>query len=239
MHVLNAAKSVGYILDAVIIVGLLIFIILCAKRGFINVFFNFFSSIVALFAALSLAKVFVSMTGGLFGLESSFAEKFTTTFSKIPGFDVNLAGNFTKGELTDMLATGNLPAIIANLVAKKYVGVEIVAGTTLGMLAGGTVAELLCSLISGIVLFIVIKILIFILRKFFNALADKISLLDKMNHLLGMLVGLLEGVLVISLVLSVLALIPSEGMVNFFNNSFVLRLLYNHNPIVMILGWFL
>lgn len=239
MYLMNAAKPVGYIMDAVILVGLLVFVAICAKRGFVTVFFNFFSSIVALFVAISLAKVFVSMTGGLFGLEASLAEKFSETLSKIQGFDVDLTGAFTKEYLTEQLSTGKLPAIIVTLVAKKYVGVELAAGTTLGMLAGDTIAELLCSLISGIVLFIVLKILIMLLKKVFNLLADKINLLGKINHLLGSLVGLIEGVLVISIILSILALIPSAALTNFFNSSFVLRFLYNHNPIVMMLGWFL
>ena len=233
---LLSAGPAGYILDIIILVGLFLFVFICAKRGFINVFFSFVSSVVALFAAISLAGVFASVTGGLFGLEASLAESFTETFSKIKGFDIALGGS--EG-LEFLLSTEQIPAIIATLVAKKYVGTEIPVGATLGSLVGGTVAELLCSLISGVVLFILFKILIKILRKFFTKLTEKIGLLDKLNRILGMLVGLIEGIFIISILMSVLALIPSPALTAFFNSSLILKFLYNHNPIVMMLGWFL
>lgn len=233
---LAAINVTAYLLDILIVIGLFVFVFICARKGFINVFFSFVSSTVALIAAISLAGVFSSLTGGLFGLEASLAESFTQTFSQIKGFDIALRG---QEDLELLLATDQLPAIIATLVAKKYVGSAIPAGTTLGMLVGGTFAELLCSLISGVVLFILIKILIFILRKFFTKLTEKIGLLDKLNRILGMVVGFIEGIFFISLVMSILALIPSPAITSFFNSSLILKLLYNHNPIVMMLGWFL
>ncbi len=239
MNLLNAAGPGGYVLDVVILIGLFIFVFICAKRGFINVFFSFVSSIVALFGAIALAGVFVSITGGLFGLEGSLTESFTQTISKIDGFNVNISGNITENTLNELLSTGKIPAIIATLVAKKYVGVDIPAGTTLGMLVGETFAGLLCSLISGVVLFIILKILLKLIKKIFNKITEKIGLLGKLNRILGMLVGFIEGILIISIGMSVLALIPSEAITNFFNSSLILRLLYNHNPIVMMLGWFL
>ena len=67
---LNAlcAGAIGYILDAVILVGLLVFVIICAKRGFVKMIFHFASGIVAFMVAMALAKTLVSVTGGLFGL---------------------------------------------------------------------------------------------------------------------------------------------------------------------------
>lgn len=233
---LLSAGPTGYILDIVILVGLFLFVFICAKRGFINVFFSFVSSIVALFAAVSLAGVFASLTGGLFGVEASLTETFTNTLSKITGFDIVLGG---KNDLDMLLSTEKMSAIIATLVAKKYVGVDIPEGTTLASLVGATFGELLTSLIAGVILFFLFKIIIFILRKFFTKLTEKIGLLDKLNRILGMAVGFIEGIFVISLVMSILALIPSPAITEFFNSSLILKLLYNHNPIVSMLGWFL
>ena len=84
-----------------------------------------------------------------------------------------------------------------------------------------------------------LKIVFKLLSKIFTAIISKIKLLGKVNRLLGALVGIIEGIFFISLAISILALIPSEGMMNFFNGSIILRLLYNHNPIVWMLGWFL
>ena len=67
---LNAlcAGAVGYILDAVLVLGLLIYVMICGKRGFVKMLFRFASGLIAFIAAIALAKVAVSLTGGLFGL---------------------------------------------------------------------------------------------------------------------------------------------------------------------------
>ena len=225
----------GYVLDIIIAAIFAGFIYICAKRGFITVFYSFASTMIAVIAAISLAKVFVMITGGLFGLQGTLATGFTDTFAKVPGFDADVSGK----DVTSLLATGDLPAIIANLVAKKYVNATLAAGTTLSMIVGDTMAELLTVLISAVILFGLFKALIFVLMKFCNFLSKKIGLVNAANRILGVVVGFVEGLLIISLVLSILALIPSPAMVAFFERSLILKLLYNHNPIVAILGWFL
>ena len=235
LSALCVGGPVGYILDAVILVGLIIYVIICAKRGFIKMIFHFASGIVALIAAISLAKVTVSLTGGLFGLFDLLTEKFTESFSRSEGFNVDIAGQ----DLKTLLASKDMVAIIATLIVKKWVDVPLEPGTTLGYLAGSTVAELLCTLIAGVALFFLLKIVFKLLSKVLTALFNKIKLLGKINTLLGIILGLLEGIFVISVVVSVLTLIPSAAITSFVDSSIILRVLYNHNPIVWMLGLFL
>ena len=232
---LCAGGPVGYILDAVILIGLLIFVIICAKRGFVKMLFHFASGIVALIVAIALAKVTVSLTGGLFGLMDVFTDKFTAIFSKTDGFNVDIAGQ----DLHAMVESKDMVAIISTMIVKKWSGVTLEPGTTLGYLAGSTVAELLCILIAAVALFFILKVVFKLLSKVLTAIFKKIKLLGKVNGFLGLLLGLIEGILVISVIVSVLTLIPSAAISNFFENSFVLRWLYNRNPIVWLLGLFL
>ena len=235
LYALCMASPAAYVVDIVIVVALIVFVAICAKRGFVNMIFHFASGLVVLIAAIALAQVVVNITGGLFGLQDSLTQKFTETFSKLSGFDVDVAGQ----DVGQLLQAGDLPTVIASLVIKKHAGTILAPGTTLGMLAGSTVAELLCKLIAGVALFVVLKILFKFLRKVFNAITNKIKILGKLNRILGAVVGFIEGVFFISLAVSILALIPSAGIMNFFNSSIILRLLYNRNPIVWMLGWFL
>ena len=111
---LNAlcAGAVGYILDAVLVLGLLIYVMICGKRGFVKMLFRFASGLIAFIAAIALAKVVVSLTGGLFGLMDVFTEKFTAAFSKTEGFNVNIAGQ----DLQAVLETKDMVAIISTLM---------------------------------------------------------------------------------------------------------------------------
>ena len=234
---LNAlcAGAIGYILDGVIVLGLLIYMIICAKRGFVKMIFHFASGILAFVAAMALAKTVVSVTGGLFGLMEVLTDKFAGIFAQSEGFNVDIAGQDIKA----LLASKDMVAIIATLVVKKAVNADLAPGTTLAYLAGSTVAELLCNLIAGIVLFFLLKIICKLLGKILTAIFNKIKLLGKINGFLGFVLGFLEGVFVISLVMSVLTLIPSAAITGFFESSLVLGWLYSHNPIVWLLGLFL
>ena len=225
----------GYIVDGAILLGMLIFLLICRKRGFVKMLFHFASGILALIAAISLAKTVCSATGGLFGLQGSLQDKFVGMFSKMSGFDVDISGQ----DVGALISEGNISTIIATLIAKKYAGVELAAGTTLGYLAGSTVAELLCTLLTGIAMFFILKIFFKLLAKIFTLIIKKIKILDRVNRFLGVVFGFVEAVVVISIVMSILTLIPSTAMYNFFNSSIILRLLYNHNPIVWLLGFLL
>lgn len=235
LDALCAGGPVGYILDAVILVGLIIYVIICAKRGFVKMVLHFASGIVALIVAISLAKVMVSLTGGLFGLMDVLGGKFESIFAKKEGFNLPIAEG---QDIKALLATKDMVAIIATLIVKKY-ATGIPDGATIASLAGTTMAELLCTLIAGVVLFFLLKVVCRLLSKILTAIFSKIRLLGKINSLLGIILGLLEGIFVISVVISVLTLIPSEAIAGFFNSSIILRLIYNHNPIVWLLGLFL
>ena len=80
---LCAIRWTNYLLDGVLALVLFGYVIYCAKRGFIDCFFGFFSTIIALVAAIFLGKVVLYATGGLFGLENALDKKFTEAFMKV------------------------------------------------------------------------------------------------------------------------------------------------------------
>ena len=231
---LNALCSAGigpYLVDIVIACIIVFWVFLSARKGFITCFFGFISSIVVLFIAVSLAKVTSDVTGGLFGLRDLIQAKFTDTFMEFNGFNVVIDPNADLGEL---LAQQDMSAIIVNLIAKNYD--VIPAGSTLAALVGETLASLTTTLISGIALFIVIKLLLKLLRGAFNFIAERITLLNTINRLLGATVGFIEIILFISVFVAVLSLFPA--LMPFLNGSVILTALYNNNPLMIMLSWF-
>lgn len=56
----------------------------------------------------------------------------------------------------------------------------------------------------------------------------------------GFFAGKFEGTLfIICAILAILSLIPSEGIVSFFDKTLVLKYIYNKNPLTMLLGLFI
>lgn len=230
---LCAGKS-GLIVDAIVAVVMLLFVLISAKKGFITCFFGFISTLLALFIAVSFAKSVMELTGGFFGVQDMLETKWVASLSKKDGFNIDISGQ----DLEGLLEAKDLPAILVTSILKNHTG-ALAAGTTLAMVVGGTAARLSATLLTGIALFIVTKLLLKIIRRVFNKIAEKIKLLSAINKLLGAIVGFVEILLIVSLVISILSIFPSSANMKLFTESAILSYLYNHNPLFVMIGWFL
>ncbi|MBO4939818.1 MAG: CvpA family protein [Clostridia bacterium] len=230
---LCAANWTNYLVDVLVLVGIGVLTYLCAKRGFIDCFLSFVSIIAAFVVAALFSKLFISATGGLFGLQDAMTGTFETALKGIEGFNLDISNE----GIAATLAEKNLPAFLVDLVIENFGNTEIAVGTTLAMLVGQTFSRLLISLIAFVVLFFAVRFAMFLLKKILTALAAKIVLIGKVNMLLGALVGLIEGLLILSAVLGVLALIPVPAITAYMNDCLLVGWLYNNNIINMILGW--
>lgn len=228
-----AAKLTNYLVDIIIVLVLIGFALVCSKKGFIECFFNFVSTVAAVLVAVLLAKAVISLTGGLFGLQDTMMDSFEKAFLKIEGFDLDISTN----GLQAALAEKNIPDFLAKMVVDTFGNKEIAEGTTLAMAVGGTLAKYAITFITWIVLFLITRLILRILKSILTKLAEKITLIGAVNTLLGCVVGLIEGLLLIYAVLAVLALIPSDSITVYLNNSFFVGWLYNHNLINLLLGW--
>lgn len=232
LNALCAFDIMPYIVDIIVVALMLLFVFICAKKGFITCFFGFISTIGALFVAFSFASLFASMTGGLFGLQGVLETSLVGSFSNLTGFDIPLDPS---ADLTEMLASQDMSEVLVNLIAQNWGDADI-AGKTLAELAGYTVAEFATAVIAGVALFIILKFVFMVLKKFFNFLF-KGGLLGTLNRLLGAAVGLVEAVLIASLVVTVLSLFPD--MMSFLNGSIILTALYQFNPLMWLITLFL
>ena len=235
VNALCAADWTAYLLDVFVFIFLLGFAIVCARKGFVECFFGFVSTIVAMILAFTFAKFLYHWTDGLFGLGGFLEGKFTKVFSKVDGFDVDISSQGVQAALKEQ----DLPAILVTLVTSSFGKVDLPVGTTIGSMLGASVSKFAVTLLCGITVFIAAKLLIGLLKKILSSIISKITLLDKLDSLLGALVGVLEGVLVVCLLLSIVTMIPSQTLSNYLDNSLFVGALYNYNPLVHILGWIL
>lgn len=227
---LCALQWTNYLVDAVLVLVLLGYVVYCAKRGFIDCFFGFFSTIIALLVAIFLAKAFVNLTGGLFGLRKALDKNFTDAFMKVKGFDSHFVGEGT-GE---MLKSKNVPAILVQLVLKMTKSAQ--EGTVLAVALGDVTSSLATTIIGGVLIFIVAKLLLRLAKGLLGKIADSLKIIGAANTLLGAVVGGLGFTLLVSFILSVLAVIPVQAINNTLNNSLLVGFIYKHNPIIWLLG---
>ncbi len=229
------AGFANYLVDIIVVLILVGFTLVCARRGFIDCFFEFVSTIAAFLFALLLTKVIVSATGGLFGLQDVMAKSLEGSFLKIKGFDTELS----EVGMEAALEAKNIPGFLVRLIVKTFGDSTLPAGTTIATVAGGSLARLATMLIVFALLYALVWFVFFLLRKILNALAEKITLVHRVNSILGGVAGFIEGILIVYGVLALISLIPSDGMMTYFNNSIVVGFLYNNNLLSIMLGWFI
>ena len=222
-----------YIVDIAIVVFFFIFVMRSSKKGFIDCFFGFVTTIIAAILAFNMAAVVADLTGGLFGLRDTLQESFTATLSNLNGFNVPIEPD---QDLTQLLQEGNMSAIMVNLIAQNWINAEIPAGYTLAMMAGETIAELSTAVLTAAILFVLVRIVLGIVKGILN-LVMNLPLLKELNVVLGAAVGFIEAWLLVSLFVAVLGLFPT--MMPFLNSSIILTFLYNSNPIVWLISLFL
>ena len=225
-----------YLVDIVFLIGLAIWAIIDGKKGFITCFFSFVSAIVCTLTVLFLSAPLLNMTGGLFGLEGWLKEGMGNWLSTVRPFDLDISTDGWRATLDTM----SLPDFLKDAVLEEiaaYVG-EIPAGTLLGQYVGSAIASFLATVLCGAVLFVVVKLLMLLLRGILNKVAQKSNFIARINVLGGILAGTFKAIAVASIVLAVLSLIPVEWITTFFNNTLILKGMYNNNPILTVFSWF-
>ena len=204
------------------------------RKGFVNCFFSFVSGVAALLLAFVLAAPLMNATNGWFGVQNAVTEPIVAAFSKMAGFNVDVSSV----SLELLMEGKNLPAFIKNAVIAA--GVEgVPQGTTLAMIVGGKIGEFATTLISFVIVLSILKIGIRLIQRVFGGIIPSLPIIGKLDGWLGLILGLLEGFFLVSLVVAVFAVLPFGATAQFFEQSLLLKWLYNKNILHVVFGWFI
>ena len=227
------AGWVNYAVDALVVILMIMFAVSSAKKGFVECFFGFISTIFAVVAAFTFMKSALSWTEGLFGLQGVIENAVTGGLGKVAGFDIDVSAAGIEAALEGK----NLPSFLINAVVSSVGNQEVPVGTTLAMIVGGTIAEFTATLIAWFAVFILTKLLLKLVHNLLNSIVESLPIVGSLNHLLGFAVGGIKGLFIVCAVIAVLALIPAGGLTAFFNETVIVRWLYNSNPLHVVFSW--
>lgn len=231
---LNAMIS-NYVIDALVVIVVVGMAFISAKRGFIDCLFGFISTLLAILLAFLLMKPFANWTGGLFGLRGVLQNACINVFAKVKVFTMDISNQ----GIAESLDGINLPQFLIDAIIKGVGNEALPAGTTIALLAGNKLGEIITALISFIAVFILVKILISLLSNALGAIIENLPIVGGANTLLGFGVGFLKGLLLTGGLIAVIAVLPIPSATQFFSDCTIVGWLYNHNPLNVILGWIL
>ena len=222
----------NYVLDLIVLAVLLFATWYCGKKGFIVCFFSIISVIAALLVAILFTKLVVTLTGGLFGLQDTLATSFEQAFLKIEGFSIDISNE----GITTALSEKNLPEFLVELIIDNFGNENIAVGTTLAMATSSTLSGVCINFITWLGLVAITWSLMWLVKKILKKIALKIKLVNRIDIVLGCIVGLFFGVLAVYFVLGILAMMPSETITMYLDNSLFVGSLYNNNLLNKLLG---
>lgn len=227
------ASWMNFAADAIVVVLIVMFAVSSAKKGFVECFFGFISTIFAVVAAFTLMEGVLSWTEGLFGLQDAIENAVVGGLGKVAGFDIDVSAAGIEAALEDK----NLPSFLINAIVSSVGNQEVPVGTTLAMIVGGTIAEFTATLVAWFAVFLIVKLLLKLVRRVLNSIVEALPIVSSLNHLLGFTVGGIKGFLIVCGVIAVIALIPAEGLNVFLNECTIVRSLYNNNPLHVVFSW--
>ena len=222
--------SMGIILDVAVLVIVLIFAIVSAKKGFVKSVFGFIMTIASLAVALLFANMVVDATGGLFGLEETIHSGVLEFLSGIEGFDADISAEGLRATLE-----GKLPEFAIDAIVEEY-GIDAPAGTTIAMQLSTPATDFVTFVIAAIVLFIVAKIVLTIVKVLLTTLIENLALVNALDKLLGFVLGAVEGALIVCIIFMLLSFAPIEGITTFIDSAMYVDMFYHNNPLQILLG---
>ncbi len=232
---LCAAKS-NFAIDIIVIVFFVAMGAYHGTKGFVRCIFSLLSTAIAVIGSIFLARTVMAITGGLFGLDDVFASKFESIFAKLDGFNVDVTATTWK----ETLKSQDVSAALSQLVVKMIGGSEeLPVGTTVASLLGDAIGPLSVMLILSVIIFIVVKIALFFIKHVVENIVDNVELVKSVDMTVGIIFGVLYAFLIVCGILALLILLPIESMSGVMAKTWFVGGLYEHNPLIAVLNWFI
>jgi len=229
--------TMGYLLDAAIILLLILFIFLGVRRGFVKTIIKLVGTLAAMVVAALLSAAVAAFIFDSF-ISANIANAIEDKIRESGGSITESVGNFVE----------EMPAPVAQAI-KSFVGepedmVKAVNGATHERITGEDivrcairpVAVFLLRIVAFIILFIAAMIAVFFVSRILDRVM-KLPALNQINKVLGGVAGAVQGVFVIFALAAFLYIYamssPADAVIsqNDLNNSLIIGFVAENNPI--------
>ena len=238
-------ESLGWqitLIDAIVALFALIMAFVGLAKGFTKIFFSLIGTLAVIVGAVLLAGTVGGWLTGPFGhfvseptanwLAQIDAEQEIHIFSQV--IDWTVAENRSQ-YIPLVLSAMGLPATLSGIITDTGLFNSLFEGfgeAALIDVLPGAVASLAMTIIAFVLLIIVLTIVVIIIRRLVERLMS-FALLGGINRVLGFVIGLAEAYLIISILLTVVAYLPSEGFMSAIyqqiDASTITKFLVEHN----------
>ena len=208
----------GVILDLIVLILILLFVAVGAKKGLTVCLVNIFSLLIALVLAFLLCR----SVGDVFIKNTSLDDNIKNTIYE--NLNVNIGENFD-------VNSSNLPDNM-----KKYINETMKNANNTKVEALHSLSEEIAKqviyVICFIAIFIIVRILLVVVKILSNII-NKLPVLSQIDKLGGAICGFIEGAIVIYAALTIISMaaptINNQKFSSYIEDSYIAKQIYNNN----------
>lgn len=238
MSLLLASTShyVGIAIDIAIVIILLTFAFIGYHHGLLKSLLALCSTAVVLFVAIYFANDFAKIINKIYDFTLLIADKLAPSIENMDPvyattFPIGLSGSQFYGAF---IAQSNTNIVIKKFFqyALKGYSSESLEGLKVSEVLAGSVASIIMTVITGILLFIILKIALGLLGRFFDNITRS-KVIGGINKIFGFVFGAIKGsalilfFVVITIILSFVPKINKKIYPLIQNDTFILKVAYN------------
>ena len=220
----------AYIVDIIAVVLLFFWCLQGARKGAVRMLVGFISTALAVIVAFVFADEFAVSLNEWFSVGDGIGKGIASALAKVKGFDTDVSQTGMSAALEGV----NLPSFIKSTLIENFSDSTIPEGTTLAMKAGEVLGGYALRVLSWIALFLLVKLTLSILTGILTGIAERVVILSALNSVLGGVIGILKALIVICGALAIASILPIDALGTFLNDTFLLRYLYNENPLMLL-----
>ncbi len=230
--------SAAAILDAALITGIIVSVIIGARRGLVKTVWKMGAWLIMIIFIITLKTPFTSMlaqTDAAEELYASISEKVTPVFT-----DSLYSGEATRDEKKEIADVLRLPRGVVSQVLNDYDTEAVTAGTQTAITrAADNIARSITMTIIGfaaaVILFILVKIAMFITYRILDAFS-KLPVIHTANRTLGALWGFLSAILIIYIICAAIGFAAADNsdIYRMMTENYIVKYFYNYNILLQL-----
>ena len=211
------------LIDLIVIIFIVLMAVIGRFRGFTSMVVNIFSLIIALILALVLVHPVTSYIKEHTEIDDNMKTKIS---SSLPLNDTDVG----------IEPSDKLPTKLQDYIRETSKNAEKSKEEVLDTISTDLTDKILTVCV-GFAIFIIVRLLLLIL-KVISPLIKKLPVIGTIDKTGGLICGILEAIIAIYIVLTVLSitapLITDLDILEYINNSYLIKYMYNHNILIGI-----
>lgn len=203
----EAAKTIGIIVDIVLVVLVIAFVLRGLYKGFIESFLKIISSVGSILVAIFSAKPVTLFLNKFLNLSTLFGNMVSGLYSNIPEFNTAIESEAIRQSVLTSIENSSAFPVLKGFMNNIVVNADITNAPTANAMISQAIGVLIATIVVGIIIFLAVKFIVFLLAKLFENKEDERGSKSGTDRVLGMVFGAVKAICYVAVVMIITSVI--------------------------------